>query len=497
MSTAEILTSGIAASTRRGRLLVSVAGLLLALGCTAPASSQAQTAPVAAMGVVTDTQSDGTPDTVSLGVFYVLNRPGPDQEERAVVEFDISLARTTDWALHATPNGGTGDAWPNEIRGYVGNGQVDLSDFDPAGGTLLGTVVAGPTDAWTVNVSTFVNERILAGDHYVGFVVRRASEGAGRNFWVPSLTSDFSISGSDQATVTDTQSDGTPDTLTPDSFFVLNRGAPNQEERAIVEFAIDTTSSDFWIFRAAGLGGTGTAWPNELWGYRADGVVTLSDYAVDDAPVTAALGVVTDTTSDGTPDNVLANNFFVLNRGAPNQEERGVIEFDIRGKTGDSWLFVAHAAGGTGTVWPNQLWGYVADGALTLSDFAPAGAVLLDTVDAGPNDTWIADVSGFVNQRLSNGDDYVGFMVRRADLGSGRNFWNPVMDSDFDELLATVVAGPNDSWSVDVSAFVNQRRAAGDKFVGFLVRRSTLGAGRNFYGPSLDFDPTLFQNGFE
>lgn len=297
--------------------------------------------------------------------------------------------------------------------------------------------------------------------------------------------------------VSDNQSDGTADTLAPNSFYVLNRGAPNQEERAIVEFAIDNISSNIWIFQAAGLGGTGAAWPNQLWGYRANGAVTLSNYAIDDAPSIAAFGVVIDNNSDGAPDTVQANSFFVLNRGAPNQEERGVIEFDIRGKAGDSWLFVAHAGGGTGPVWPNQLWGYVADGAVTLSDFAPAGAQLLDTVNAGPNDTWVADVSNFVNQRLSNGDGYVGFMVRRANLGGGRDFWNPVMDSDFDQLLDTVVAGPNDSWSVDVSAYVNQSRAAGAAYVGFLVRRSTLGAGRNFYGPSLVFDPPVFMDGFE
>lgn len=458
---------------------------------------RAQTAPVAAIGVVTDTQSDGTPDVVTPDVFFVLNRPAPNQEERAVVEFDISQAPLVDWAIHATPGGGTGGAWPNEIWGYVGDGQVDLSDFDPPGAMFLGIVLAGPADAWTVNVTSFVNQRILAGDDHVGFVVRRTTEGAGRNFWVPSMISDFVDPGVDKAVVTDNQSDGSPDAITPDSFFVLNRAAPDQEERAIIEFDIGSTSSDFWVFRASGAGGTGGAWPNELWGYTGDGVVALSDFHVDDAPLLAAFGVVTDTTSDGTPDTVTPNVFFVLNRGAPNQEERGIIEFDISATSGGSWSFVATAAGGTGGAWSNELWGYVGDGSAGLSDFDPAGALLLDSVIAGPNDTWVVDVSSYVNQRLVDADQYVGFMVRRATEGAGRNFWDPTMDSDFDELLGTVIAGPDDSWNVNVSEYVNRRQAAGDPFVGFVVRRSTEGAGRNFYNPSIDFDPALFMSGFE
>ena len=175
--------------TRRFLNRVSLLSLILMMFPVELVS--ANPAPIAAIGVVTDNTSDGTPDTFSEGSFYVLNRAAPFQEERGIVEFDVSTLKADPWVFHAAVVGGTGGVWPLEIWGYIGDGNITLEDFNLAGATLLGTVVAGPADTWTVNVSTYINERIVAQDQYVGFVVRRSTEGAGRTFWDPTTNFNF------------------------------------------------------------------------------------------------------------------------------------------------------------------------------------------------------------------------------------------------------------------------------------------------------------------
>jgi hypothetical protein len=84
---------------------------------------------------------------------------------------------------------------------------------------------------------------------------------------------------------------------------------------------------------------------------------------------------------------------------------------------------------GVGFLNPGSLgiFGYIGNGTVDASDFE--AGVFLSSVDissSSPGDILSFDVSPFVNQRVSNGDAFVGFGIRALNLGSltlgGANF---------------------------------------------------------------------------
>ncbi len=127
---------------------------------------------------------DGTPDCVLGGFFAVLNRVPPGQEERAIVEFDVSglLFPQSSARFSGSPFYNTTGPATLELWGYVGDGSVSNPDFD-SGANFIATFnhSSGPL---SLDVLSFVNKRAAQGDKYVGFAIRQPNQKAGRKSWV-------------------------------------------------------------------------------------------------------------------------------------------------------------------------------------------------------------------------------------------------------------------------------------------------------------------------
>ena len=76
-----------------------------------------------------------------------------------------------------------------DIYGYSGNGSINVSDFSPAGGTLLASVPYNGQTQFDIDVTDFINDQLTITSSFAGF-----------NLLLPNSTSDtrvFSFDGSD------------------------------------------------------------------------------------------------------------------------------------------------------------------------------------------------------------------------------------------------------------------------------------------------------------
>jgi len=176
---------------------VAVASVCTALGFVLGANKEVKAATI----TLRPTTSFLVYDTVDLNGRY-LNPDGigdaayganlvwkiPEQEYRTLFEFHIGnlslatntvisraifLARIYDITLSGV--------MPTEIYGYVGNGEIDVSDFQ-AGVSLAPSLVVGgspryynapfPSDILKFDVTQFVNERVSNRDAFAGFGIR-------------------------------------------------------------------------------------------------------------------------------------------------------------------------------------------------------------------------------------------------------------------------------------------------------------------------------------
>lgn len=103
------------------------------------------------------------------------------------------------------------------VRGFVGNGQVDASDFQA--GTILDTVNVSPDyidEDFSFDVTTFVSRLVNNGDLFAGFGIRSQDFGGltlfGANFAGPVPT----------LTITTAPVPVTPPTTVPEPSFVLS-----------------------------------------------------------------------------------------------------------------------------------------------------------------------------------------------------------------------------------------------------------------------------------
>ena len=135
---------------------------------------------------------DGDPDCLTLDFYAVLNRVPPDQEERALAEFDIS--RLTEDVLSATLISGPSRFHSSGIRelelyGRAGDGHISLSDFYVSKSEYLGSFINGVEEEWSFDVTLLIKDLVSSGEDHVGFVLLKPQMAPGRKIWDgPQLT---------------------------------------------------------------------------------------------------------------------------------------------------------------------------------------------------------------------------------------------------------------------------------------------------------------------
>jgi len=130
---------------------------------------------------------------------------------------------------------------------------------------------------------------------------------------------------------------------------------------------------------------------------------------------------------DGTPDCVSPDFFAVLNRQPPNQEERGVAEFDISSITTEvssAFLYSGVNLFSSSTDRTLNLYGRAADGSVTLSDFYFDNGDLIDTFVHSAGDEWLIDVTTLINDLVFLDQDHAGFLLLQIEQTAGRKVWD-------------------------------------------------------------------------
>jgi hypothetical protein len=159
--------------------------LLLAQGCSTDNNNPVGGGPVTVPlivevdGSATDgvglATKDGVADAVSTsGVIEVAHAVGPlvQWESRGMWEFDLeSLNVDINQAVLALAVDDDRGPFPFDLAvyGYAGDGAITASDF--AAGTRLGTLSYDQAPAIGIDVTAFVQARLVAGDRWAGFTI--------------------------------------------------------------------------------------------------------------------------------------------------------------------------------------------------------------------------------------------------------------------------------------------------------------------------------------
>jgi hypothetical protein len=175
---------------------IAVASVCTALGFALGANKEAKAATI----TLTQGLSFYVYDMVDMNGTYLSDGIGdgaypaswvqkdPEQEHRTFFEFNIgNLSQTTNTVISRAIflariyNITLSGLMPTEIYGYVGNGNIDVSDFQ-AGVILAPSLVVGgvpryynspvPSDILKFDVTQFVQERVNNRDAFAGFGLR-------------------------------------------------------------------------------------------------------------------------------------------------------------------------------------------------------------------------------------------------------------------------------------------------------------------------------------
>ena len=161
-----------------------VLGLFVGLGAATPIASADELMPIA-IASIHDSPRDGLGDSFNNSPFEGLLRQTSTQEDRAILEYDVSpysgLPVAGAWI---TGQIFVNNAYDNGTRSfdlllYEGNGLADLSDFEiPA--TFLAQVFYDypyqPPISFNIDITAEVEAMITGGALYIGFKADCASE---------------------------------------------------------------------------------------------------------------------------------------------------------------------------------------------------------------------------------------------------------------------------------------------------------------------------------